>query len=64
MVVCGNGNPWPPVTGEGISGILGTLAIPFFVDQGTNPGVSREQETQPLDLTQQGEEGFRWETSM
>ena len=64
MAVCGHGNPWGPVTGEGISGILGTLAIPFVVDQGTDPRVSREQETQPLDLTPHGEEGFCWETSM
>ena len=64
MVVCGHWNPEAPVTGEGISAILGTLAITFVVDQGTDPRVSREQETQPLDFTQHGEEGFCWETSM
>ena len=64
MVVYGHWNPWAPGTGEAISGILGTLAITFVVDQGTDPRVLREQETPPLDLTPHGEEGFCWETSM
>jgi Amt family ammonium transporter len=45
-------------------GILGTLAILFVVDQLIGLRVSPEQETQGLDLSQHGEEGYDWETSM
>jgi Amt family ammonium transporter len=45
-------------------GIVGTLAILIFVDKVIGLRVSPEQETQGLDLSQHGEEGYDWETSM
>jgi Amt family ammonium transporter len=45
-------------------GIFGTLAILVVVDKLIGLRVSREQETQGLDLSQHGEEGYDWETSM
>ncbi|HET6141964.1 MAG TPA: ammonium transporter [Candidatus Acidoferrales bacterium] len=45
-------------------GIVGTLAILVFVDKVIGLRVSPEQETQGLDLSQHGEEGYDWETSM
>ncbi|HEY2646893.1 MAG TPA: ammonium transporter [Candidatus Acidoferrales bacterium] len=45
-------------------GIVGTLAILVFVDKLIGLRVSPEHETQGLDLSQHGEEGYDWETSM
>jgi Amt family ammonium transporter len=45
-------------------GIVGTLAILFVVDKLIGLRFSPEQETQGLDLSQHGEEGYDWETSM
>jgi Amt family ammonium transporter len=45
-------------------GILGTLAILVFVDKTLGLRVSPEHETQGLDFSQHGEEGYDWETSM
>jgi Amt family ammonium transporter len=45
-------------------GIVGTLAILFVVDNLIGLRVSPEHETQGLDLSQHGEEGYDWETSM
>jgi Amt family ammonium transporter len=45
-------------------GIVGTLAILIVVDKLIGLRVSPEQETQGLDLSQHGEEGYDWETSM
>jgi Amt family ammonium transporter len=45
-------------------GIVGTLAVLFLVDKLVGLRVSPEQETQGLDLSQHGEEGYDWETSM
>jgi ammonium transporter, Amt family len=45
-------------------GIVGTLAILVVVDKLIGLRVSPEQETQGLDLSQHGEEGYDWETSM
>ena len=45
-------------------GIFGTLAILVVVDKLIGLRVSPEQETQGLDLSQHGEEGYDWETSM
>jgi Amt family ammonium transporter len=45
-------------------GIVGTLAILIFVDKVIGLRVSPEHETQGLDLSQHGEEGYDWETSM
>jgi ammonium transporter, Amt family len=45
-------------------GIFGTLAILFIVDKLIGLRVSPEQETQGLDLSQHGEEGYDWEASM
>ena len=45
-------------------GIVGTLAILYLVDNLIGLRVSPEQETQGLDLSQHGEEGYDWETSM
>ena len=45
-------------------GIVGTLAILAFVDKTIGLRVSPEQETQGLDFSQHGEEGYDWETSM
>ena len=45
-------------------GIVGTLAILVVVDRLIGLRVSLEQETQGLDLSQHGEEGYDWETSM
>jgi Amt family ammonium transporter len=45
-------------------GIVGTLVILFVVDKVIGLRVSPEQETQGLDLSQHGEEGYDWETSM
>jgi ammonium transporter, Amt family len=55
------------LVGVGIAwalGIVGTLAILVFVDKVIGLRVSPEQETQGLDLSQHGEEGYDWETSM
>jgi len=54
------------LVGVGIAwalGIVGTLAILFVVDKLIGLRVSPEQETQGLDLSQHGEEGYDWETS-
>jgi Amt family ammonium transporter len=45
-------------------GVFGTLAILFVVDKLIGLRVSPEHETQGLDLSQHGEEGYDWETSM
>jgi Amt family ammonium transporter len=45
-------------------GIVGTLAILVVVDKFVGLRVSPEHETQGLDLSQHGEEGYDWETSM
>jgi Amt family ammonium transporter len=45
-------------------GIVGTLAILYVVDKLIGLRVSPEHETQGLDLSQHGEEGYDWETSM
>jgi Amt family ammonium transporter len=45
-------------------GIIGTLAILFLVDKTIGLRVSPEHETQGLDFSQHGEEGYDWETSM
>jgi len=45
-------------------GIFGTLAILAVVDKLIGLRVSPEQGTQGLDLSQHGEEGYDWETSM
>jgi Amt family ammonium transporter len=55
------------LVGVGIAwtlGIAGTLGILFVVDKLVGLRVSPEQETQGLDLSQHGEEGYDWETSM
>ena len=44
-------------------GIVGTLAILVFVDKIIGLRVSPEHESQGLDLSQHGEEGYDWETS-
>jgi len=44
-------------------GIFGTLIILFLVDKTIGLRVSDEDETQGLDLSQHGEEGYYWETS-
>ena len=41
--------------------IVGTLIILFIVDKTIGLRVSEEQETQGLDLSQHGEEGYSWE---
>ena len=45
-------------------GIVGTVCILFVVDRVIGLRVSAEHETQGLDLSQHGEEGYDWETSM
>ena len=45
-------------------GIAGALAILIFVDKIIGLRVSPEHEMQGLDLSQHGEEGYDWETSM
>jgi Amt family ammonium transporter len=45
-------------------GVFGTLAILFLVDKLIGLRVSPDHETQGLDLSQHGEEGYDWETSM
>ena len=45
-------------------GIAGTLAILVLVDKLVGLRVSPEHETQGLDLSQHGEEGYDWEASM
>jgi len=45
-------------------GIVGTLGILIVVDKLIGLRVSPEQETQGLDLSQHGEEGYDWGTSM
>ena len=44
-------------------GIFGTLIILFIVDKTIGVRVSEDDETQGLDLSQHGEEGYYWETS-
>jgi Amt family ammonium transporter len=44
-------------------GIFGTLIILFVVDKTIGLRVSEDHETQGLDLSQHGEEGYYWETS-
>ena len=44
-------------------GIAGTLAILFVVDKLVGLRISQEQESQGLDLSQHGEEGYNWEAS-
>ena len=58
---------WNQLVGVAIAwalGIVGTLAILYVVDKLIGLRVSPEQETQGLDLSQHGEEGYDWETSM
>jgi ammonium transporter, Amt family len=43
--------------------IVGTLVLLFIVDKLVGLRVSSDEETQGLDLTQHGEEGYYWETS-
>ncbi len=43
--------------------IVGTLIILFIVDKTIGLRVSEDHETQGLDLSQHGEEGYYWETS-
>jgi Amt family ammonium transporter len=43
--------------------IVGTLIILFLVDKTIGLRVSEEHETQGLDLSQHGEEGYYWEES-
>jgi Amt family ammonium transporter len=43
--------------------IVGTLAILFVVDKTIGLRVNEDHETQGLDLSQHGEEGYYWETS-
>ena len=43
--------------------IIGTLIILKVVDVVIGLRVSEEHETQGLDLSQHGEEGYYWETS-
>jgi ammonium transporter, Amt family len=42
--------------------IVGTLVLLFIVDKVVGLRVSEEQESQGLDLSQHGEEGYYWET--
>jgi ammonium transporter, Amt family len=44
-------------------GIVGTLVLLTIVDKVVGLRVTEEQETQGLDLSQHGEEGYYWETS-
>jgi ammonium transporter, Amt family len=44
-------------------GIVGTLILLKIVDKVVGLRVTEEQETQGLDLSQHGEEGYYWETS-
>ncbi|MGA8224461.1 MAG: ammonium transporter [Candidatus Acidiferrales bacterium] len=46
-----------------ILAIVGTLIILFVVDKLIGLRVTEDQETQGLDLSQHGEEGYFWETS-
>jgi ammonium transporter, Amt family len=46
-----------------ILAIVGTLVILFIVDKVIGLRVTEDQETQGLDLSQHGEEGYYWETS-
>jgi Amt family ammonium transporter len=43
--------------------IVGTLIILKIVDKLIGLRVTEDQETQGLDLSQHGEEGYYWETS-
>jgi Amt family ammonium transporter len=55
------------LVGVGIAwalGIVGTLAILFVVDSLIGLRVSPEEESQGLDLSQHGEEGYDWEGAM
>jgi Amt family ammonium transporter len=46
-----------------VLGIVGTLVLLTIVDKVVGLRVTEEQETQGLDLSQHGEEGYYWETS-
>jgi len=46
-----------------VLGIVGTLILLKIVDKVVGLRVTEEQETQGLDLSQHGEEGYYWETS-
>ena len=46
-----------------VLGIVGTLVLLKIVDKVVGLRVTEEQETQGLDLSQHGEEGYYWETS-
>ncbi len=46
-----------------VLGIVGTLILLTIVDKVVGLRVTEEQETQGLDLSQHGEEGYYWETS-
>jgi ammonium transporter, Amt family len=46
-----------------VLGIVGTLILLKIVDKVLGLRVTEEQETQGLDLSQHGEEGYYWETS-
>jgi Amt family ammonium transporter len=51
------------VTIAWVLAIFGTLILLKFVDLVIGLRVSQEQETQGLDLSQHGEEGYYWEAS-
>jgi Amt family ammonium transporter len=46
-----------------VLGVVGTLILLKIVDKLVGLRVTEEQETQGLDLSQHGEEGYYWETS-
>ena len=58
--------PLNQLIGVGIAwalAIVGTLILLWVVDKTIGLRISEEQETQGLDLSQHGEEGYNWETS-
>jgi Amt family ammonium transporter len=57
------GNQFVGVVIAWVLGIVGTLVLLTIVDKVVGLRVTQEQETQGLDLSQHGEEGYYWETS-
>jgi Amt family ammonium transporter len=57
------GNQFVGVLIAWVLGIVGTLVLLTIVDKVVGLRVTEEQETQGLDLSQHGEEGYYWETS-
>jgi len=57
------GNQFVGVVIAWVLGIVGTLVLLTIVDKVVGLRVTEEQETQGLDLSQHGEEGYYWETS-